>query len=119
MPDDSLSPDAAAPQAPQVPLAPPSAPSSAPNAPPAPDVSGLSPDRRSPMPAPQVDEQTLSQALDEYESAPPAKRKSLEPDIYQQIIRFRSRLAKGMDEDERHALERRVAAYSNSLVKRK
>jgi hypothetical protein len=55
MPDDSLSPDAAAPQAPQVPVAPPSAPSSAPNAPPAPDVSELSPDRRSPMPAPQVD----------------------------------------------------------------
>jgi hypothetical protein len=64
-------------------------------------------------------QQTLSQALDEYDTASPAKRKSLEPGIYQQIIRFRSKLAKGMDEDERHDLERRVAAYSNSLVKRK
>jgi hypothetical protein len=35
----------------------------------------------------------------------------------QQIIRFRPKLAKGMDEDERHALERRVAAYRSSLVK--
>jgi hypothetical protein len=35
------------------------------------------------------------------------------------IIYFRSKLAKGMDADERHALERRVASYSNSLVKRK
>jgi hypothetical protein len=67
----------------------------------------------------QAGQQTLSQALDEYESAPPARRKSMEPGIYQQIIRFRSKLAKGMDEDERHALERRIAAYSNSLVKRK
>ena len=31
----------------------------------------------------------------------------------------RSKLAKDMDEDDRHALERRVAAYSNSLVRRK
>jgi hypothetical protein len=66
-----------------------------------------------------VGQQTLSQALDEYDAASPARRKTLEPGIYQQIIRFRSKLAKGMDEDERHALERRVAAYSNSLVKRK
>ena len=66
-----------------------------------------------------VPQQTLGQALDEYDTASPAKRKSLEPEIYQQIIRFRSKLAKGMDEDERHALERRVAAYSNSLVKSK
>jgi hypothetical protein len=43
----------------------------------------------------------------------------MEPEIYQRIIRFRSKLAKGMDDDERHALERRVASYSNSLVKRK
>jgi hypothetical protein len=66
-----------------------------------------------------VPQQTLDQALDEYESAPSAKRKSMEPGIYQQIIRFRSKLAKNMDEDQRRALERRVAAYSNSLVKRK
>jgi hypothetical protein len=57
--------------------------------------------------------------LDEYDAAPPAKRKILESGIYQQIIRFRSKLAKNMDEDERHALERRIAAYSNSLVKRR
>jgi hypothetical protein len=43
----------------------------------------------------------------------------MERGIYQQIIRFRSKLAKNMDEDQRRALERRVAAYSNSLVKRK
>jgi hypothetical protein len=43
----------------------------------------------------------------------------MEPGIYQQIIRFRSKLAKGMDEDKRQALERRIAAYSNSLVRRK
>jgi hypothetical protein len=66
-----------------------------------------------------VPQQTLGQALDEYEVASPSKRKTLESGIYQQIIRFRSKLAKGMDEDERHALDRRVAAYSNSLVKRK
>jgi hypothetical protein len=66
-----------------------------------------------------VRQQTLSSALDEYDSAPPAKRKSMESGIFQQIIRFRSELAKGMNEDERHDLQRRVAAYSNSLVKRK
>jgi hypothetical protein len=65
------------------------------------------------------DEPTLGQVLDEYDAAPPSKRKALEPGIYQQIIRFRSRLTKGLDEDERHDLERRIAAYSNSLVKRK
>ena len=43
----------------------------------------------------------------------------MEPGIYQHIIRFRSKLAKNMEEEDRHALERRVAAYSNSLVKRK
>jgi hypothetical protein len=43
----------------------------------------------------------------------------MESGIFQQIIRFRSELAKGMNEDERHDLQRRVAAYSNSLVKRK
>jgi hypothetical protein len=43
----------------------------------------------------------------------------MESEIYQQIIRFRSKLAKGMDEDERRALERRIASYSNSLVKRR
>jgi hypothetical protein len=66
-----------------------------------------------------VGQQTLSQALDEYDAAPPARRKTLEPAIYQQIIWFRSKLAKGLDEDERHDLERRIAAYSNSLVRRK
>jgi hypothetical protein len=65
------------------------------------------------------DEPTLGQVLDQYDAAPPAKRKSLEPEIYQQIIRFRSKLAKGLDEDERHDLERRIATYSNSLVKRR
>jgi len=54
-----------------------------------------------------------------YKAAPPAKRKSLEPEIYQQIIRFRSKLAKGLDDEERQALERRIATYSNSLVKRR
>jgi len=54
-----------------------------------------------------------------YNAAPPAKRKSLEPEIYQQIIRFRSKLAKGLDDEERPALERRIATYSNSLVKRR
>ena len=54
-----------------------------------------------------------------YNAAPPAKRKSLEPEIYQQIIRFRSKLAKGLDDEERQALERRIATYSNSLVKRR
>jgi hypothetical protein len=66
-----------------------------------------------------VGQKSLGQALDEYDAAPPSKRKSMEPGIYQQIIRFRSKLAKGMDENERHHLERRIAAYSNSLVKRK
>jgi hypothetical protein len=65
------------------------------------------------------DEPTLGGVLDEYDAASPSTRKSLEPEIYQQIIRFRSKQAKGMDEDERHALERRVAAYSNALVKKK
>jgi hypothetical protein len=32
---------------------------------------------------------------------------------------FRAKLAKGMDEDKRHVRERRVAVYSNSLVRRK
>jgi hypothetical protein len=31
---------------------------------------------------------------------------------------FRSKLARNMDEDERRDLERRIAVYSNSLVKR-
>jgi hypothetical protein len=62
---------------------------------------------------------TLSQALDEYDAAPPQERKSLEPDIFQRIIAFRSRLAKDMDEDQRQDLERRIATYSNSLVKRR
>jgi hypothetical protein len=65
------------------------------------------------------DEPTLGQVLDQCDAAPPAKRKSLEPEIYQQIIRFCSKLAKGLDEDERHDLERRIATYSNSLVKRR
>jgi hypothetical protein len=43
----------------------------------------------------------------------------MEPGIYQEIIRFWSRLAKGMDEDARHTVERRVAAYSSSLVRKK
>ena len=63
--------------------------------------------------------QTLSQALDEYDAASPSKRLSMEPGIYQQIIGFRSRLAKKMVDGDRQALERRIAAYSNSLVKRK
>ena len=46
----------------------------------------------------------------------PAKRKSLEPEVYQQIIRF-SKLAKGMDESERTKLEVRIARYSNFIVK--
>ena len=54
-----------------------------------------------------------------YKAAPPAKRKSLEPEIYQQIIRFCSKLAKGLDDEERQVLERRIATYSNSLVKRR
>ena len=65
------------------------------------------------------DQPTLGQALDEYDAAPSATRKSMEPEIYQRIIRFRSKVAKNMDDDERQALERRIAAYSNSLVKRK
>jgi hypothetical protein len=65
------------------------------------------------------DEPTLGQALDQYDAAPPATRKSMEPEIYQRIIRFRSKLAKGMDDDKRQVLERRIAAYSNSLVKRR
>jgi hypothetical protein len=64
-------------------------------------------------------QQTLSQVLDEYDAAPLAKRRGMEPEIYQQIIRFRSKQAKGMDEDERHALERRVAAYNKALLKKK
>jgi hypothetical protein len=64
-------------------------------------------------------QRTLSQALDEYDAAPPAKRKSLERGIYQEIIRFRSRLARGMDEAERTKLEARIARYSNSLVERR
>jgi hypothetical protein len=43
----------------------------------------------------------------------------MEPGIYQQITRFRSKLAKSMEEENRRGLERRVPAYSNSLVKRK
>jgi len=35
------------------------------------------------------------------------------PGIYQQIIRFHSRLARSMDDSERQVLERRIAAYSN------
>jgi hypothetical protein len=65
------------------------------------------------------DQQPLSRALDDYNAAPPAERKALEEDIYQHIIHFRSKLAKTMDEDERHTLEHRLAAYSNSLAKRK
>jgi hypothetical protein len=57
--------------------------------------------------------------LDAYDAAPLSRRKTLEPGIYQEIIRFRSKLARGMDEDEKLALEKRVASYSNSLVKRK
>lgn len=66
-----------------------------------------------------VSQQTLGQALDAYEAAPPAKRKSMESGVFQQIIRFRSKLAKNMEEEHRQALERRVAAYSNALVPRK
>ncbi len=66
-----------------------------------------------------IGQQTLSHALDEYDAAHPPKRKTLEPGIYQEIIQFRSRLAKGMDEDGRHVRERRMAVYSNSLFRRK
>jgi hypothetical protein len=62
---------------------------------------------------------TLGQSLDEYDSASLSKRKTLESGIFQQIIRFRSKLAKEMEDDERQTLERRIAAYSNSLVKRR
>jgi hypothetical protein len=53
-------------------------------------------------------QKTLSQALDEYNAAPPSKRKDLEPDIFQRIIGFRSKLAKNMGEDERRDLAGRA-----------
>jgi len=61
------------------------------------------------------DQQTLEQALDGYNSASPADRKSLEPAIFQNIIAFR-KSAKRMDADERARLERRIAGYNNALV---
>jgi hypothetical protein len=43
----------------------------------------------------------------------------MEPRIFQQIIQFRSKLAKNMDDDEKMALEKRIASYSNALVKKR
>ena len=43
----------------------------------------------------------------------------MELGLFQKIIDFRSKLAKNMEEEDRQALERRVAAYSNALVPRK
>jgi hypothetical protein len=57
--------------------------------------------------------------LDAYDAASPSRRKTLEPGICQEIIRFRSKLARGLDEDEKIALEKRVASYSNALVKKR
>jgi hypothetical protein len=54
------------------------------------------------------DEPTLGQVLNEYDAAPTAKCKSLEPEIDQEIIRFRPRLARGMDEPEKTKLKARI-----------
>lgn len=62
---------------------------------------------------------TLGQVLNGYDAAPTAKCKRLEPEIDQEIIRFRSRLARGMDEPEKTKLKARIARYINSLVERR
>jgi len=49
--------------------------------------------------------------LDNYDGSSAAQN-----DIYQRIIQFRKD-AKGMPEDERTRLEKRIAAYSNALAK--
>jgi hypothetical protein len=60
-----------------------------------------------------------TRARDEYDATLPATRKTLEPVLFQVIIRFLSKVATNMEDDRRPASERPIAAHSSSLLKRK
>ena len=59
----------------------------------------------------------LEDALVKYEDASPRERKSMESVIYNKIIEYR-RTAKALDPETKSRIDRKVASYSNSLVKR-
>jgi hypothetical protein len=60
---------------------------------------------------------SLEDALVKYEDASPLARKKMEPDIYNKIISWRKN-SKSLDPDEKAGIDRKIAQYSNSLVKR-
>lgn len=60
----------------------------------------------------------LSNALDSYDKAGPTVKKKLEKQIFQKIIDYR-RDAKAMDGSTKTEIDKRLAKYSNSLVKKK
>jgi hypothetical protein len=58
--------------------------------------------------------------LDEHAASPPSQQRELEPQIFQAIISARKALKKmDPDDPEKLRLERRIAGYNNSLVKRR
>jgi hypothetical protein len=59
----------------------------------------------------------LEDALTKYEDASPPTRKKMEPEIWNRIIGYR-KSSKSLDPDEKARLDRKVASYSNALVKR-
>lgn len=59
----------------------------------------------------------LEDALVKYEDAPASSKKTMEKEIYNQIILYRKR-SKSIDPDDKARIDRRIAQYSNALVKR-
>jgi hypothetical protein len=52
-----------------------------------------------------------------YEDAPAADRQSMEKEIYNQIILYRKN-SKSIDPDDKARIDKSIAQYSNSLVKK-
>ena len=59
----------------------------------------------------------LEDALVKYEDAPASSKKAMEKEIYNRIILYRKN-AKSIDPDDKARLDKRIAQYSNSLVKK-
>jgi|SRR5450755_956491 hypothetical protein len=59
----------------------------------------------------------LEDALVKYEDAPASSRKAMEKEIYNQIIRYRKN-SKSIDPDDKARIDKRIAQYSNALVKK-
>jgi hypothetical protein len=59
----------------------------------------------------------LEDVLVRYEDAAPSSRRTMEKEIYNQIILYR-KTSKLIDPDDKARIDRRIARYSNALVKK-